>query len=71
MDSKSDWITAPIKEVAQVFDGPHATPKTVDNGPIFLGINSLNMGRLDLSNTRHVTEKDFGCHTEYCVKGRW
>jgi type I restriction enzyme S subunit len=48
-----------IGEIGQVFDGPHATPKTIDKGPIFLGIPSLNAGRLDLSNTRHVSEEDF------------
>lgn len=26
------WVEMPIGEVAEVFDGPHATPKTVDSG---------------------------------------
>ncbi len=50
---------ARIGDVAEVFDGPHATPKTVDHGPIFLGINALSRGRLDISDTRHVTEDDY------------
>ncbi len=48
-----------IAAFAEVFDGPHATPKTVDHGPIFLGISSLQDGEINLSETRHVTPKDF------------
>lgn len=48
-----------IGEIGEVFDGPHATPKTVESGPIFLGIKSLDNGVLDLSKTRHVTPDDF------------
>lgn len=54
-----DRKSVPIGTVADIFDGPHATPKTVDAGPIFLGIDSLDNGRLDLGATRHVTESDF------------
>ncbi|MGY4318985.1 restriction endonuclease subunit S [Bradyrhizobium sp. JR3.5] len=45
--------------MADVFDGPHATPKTVEAGPIFLGISALQDGAVNLSETRHVTEDDF------------
>lgn len=42
------------------FDGPHATPKEVDHGPVFLGIRNVTPdGRLDLSDIRHVSEQDF------------
>lgn len=53
------WNTKGIGEVADIFDGPHATPKTVDTGPIFLGIGALNDGMINLRETRHVTENDF------------
>jgi len=49
----------PIGDVAEVFDGPHATPKTVDAGPIFLGVGALQDGRVNLGETRHVTPEDF------------
>lgn len=52
-----EWTT--IGEVAQVFDGPHATPKKTDEGPVFLGITSLENGRLDLSKSAHLSEEDF------------
>ncbi|MET3364245.1 type I restriction enzyme S subunit [Bradyrhizobium japonicum] len=45
--------------MADVFDGPHATPRTVEAGPIFLGISALQDGAVNLSETRHVTEDDF------------
>lgn len=55
----ANWPRIPIKELGEVFDGPHATPQTVDKGPLFLGISSLDKGRIRLSETRHVTEDDF------------
>lgn len=54
-----EWEEVPIGSVATIYDGPHATPKTIESGPIFLGIDSLDNGRLNLSATRHVTEADF------------
>ncbi len=51
--------TVRIGDVAAVYDGPHATPKTVDVGPVFLGISALQDGRVNLSETRHVTAEDF------------
>jgi type I restriction enzyme S subunit len=56
---KKRWETKVISEVADVFDGPHATPKTVEAGPIFLGIGALTDGVINLRETRHVTEDDF------------
>lgn len=57
--ASESWRTCPISDVGAVFDGPHATPKTVDDGPLFLGISSLLDGRIALEKTRHVTEEDF------------
>jgi type I restriction enzyme, S subunit len=56
---KAGWRTVPIAEVGSVFDGPHATPKTVDEGPLFLGIGALVDGTVNLGETRHVTASDF------------
>jgi type I restriction enzyme S subunit len=55
----SAWPRVRIGEVAEVFDGPHATPKKTAVGPIFLGISALNRGRLDLTNTEHLSEDEF------------
>ena len=54
-----NWATTTIGRLGQVFDGPHATPKTISEGPIFLGIGALQDGRINLGETRHVTPHDF------------
>lgn len=48
-----------IGDVAQVYDGPHATPKKIEHGPYFLSISSLVGGSLDLSKSAHLSQKDF------------
>lgn len=48
-----------IGNVAEVFDGPHATPAKIENGPFFLSISSLENGRLDLSKSARLSEADF------------
>ena len=53
----SEWTT--VGEIAQVFDGPHATPKKIDDGPYFLSISSLEQGKLDLSKSAHIIEEQF------------
>jgi type I restriction enzyme, S subunit len=57
----SPLIPRPIESYCQgIFDGPHATPKESQDGPIFLGIRNLtDDGRLDFSETRHVSEAEF------------
>jgi type I restriction enzyme S subunit len=56
---RGDSPVVPVGDVAEVFDGPHATPKTVDIGPVFLGIGALQDGKINLGETRHVTPEDF------------
>nr|WP_169310529.1 restriction endonuclease subunit S [Rhodococcus oryzae] len=48
-----------IGAVAEIFDGPHATPTRTTIGPYFLNITSLNNGRLDLAESDHVSDEDF------------
>lgn len=48
-----------IAGVAEVFDGPHATPKKTESGPWFLSISSLSNGRLVLAESAHLAESDF------------
>lgn len=54
-----EWRSVAIGDVAELFDGPHATPSKTSYGPIFLGISSLMNGRLDLVNTEHLSEGDY------------
>lgn len=56
----SEWREVPIKGLSLgIYDGPHATPKKTDSGPIFLGISNLESGRLNLSDVEHLSEDDF------------
>ena len=48
-----------ILSIAEIFDGPHATPKKINEGPFFLSISSLENGRLDLSKSAHISELEF------------
>ena len=48
-----------LSEIADIYDGPHATPKKTLIGPIFLGISSLINGRIDISATDFISEDDF------------
>jgi|SRR6185437_8730033 len=61
MVSRALWKRVPIRETyLGLFDGPHATPKPSDVGPVFLGIGNLtDDGHLDLGTVRHIAEEDF------------
>jgi type I restriction enzyme, S subunit len=48
-----------ISDVAEVYDGPHATPRKTKSGPWFLSISSLSRGRLMLDQSAHLSEDDF------------
>lgn len=56
----SEWRQVPIGSICEgIYDGPHATPKKTTDGPVFLGIANLASGRLDLTQTEHLSEEDF------------
>jgi len=55
----SEWRTHRLGDIAEIFDGPHATPAKTPVGPVFLGIWNLSQGRLDLSETEHLSEEDW------------
>jgi type I restriction enzyme S subunit len=57
--SLGEWKESTLSELCEIYDGPHATPKLVDNGPIFLGISNLAEGLLDLTDTNHISPADF------------
>lgn len=59
--NRAKWETVPIKTLYKgLYDGPHATPKPSDAGPVFLGISNVSDdGCLDLTNIRHIAEDDF------------
>jgi type I restriction enzyme S subunit len=59
------WNLVPISSLyVGLYDGPHATPKPSESGPIFLGIqNVTERGELDLSSIRHIAREDFATWT--------
>lgn len=48
-----------IGSIAEIYDGPHATPKKLEQGPYFLSISSLDKGRLELKKSSFISENDF------------
>jgi type I restriction enzyme S subunit len=48
-----------IKDICEVFDGPHATPAKTETGPYYLSISSLEKGALLLDRSAHLSESDF------------
>ena len=49
-----------IDEVAtNVFDGPHITPNYVKSGVPFVTVKNITTGKLDLTKTKFITEKDY------------
>jgi type I restriction enzyme, S subunit len=54
-----EWREIALGDLADIYDGPHATPKRTLSGPIFLGISNLSNGRIELGETSHVSEADF------------
>ncbi|MGQ7366658.1 restriction endonuclease subunit S [Streptococcus suis] len=61
----SEWKT--IGEIAEIYDGPHATPKKIENGYYFLSISSLSNGNLDLSKSAKICEEDYKKWTKRIV----
>lgn len=61
MSKENRWLKTKMKDIYLGFwDGPHATPKPSDTGPVFLGIKNITEdGRLDLSTIRHISEADY------------
>ncbi len=56
---RETWKTTTLGEVARVFDGPHATPKKTVAGPWYLSISSLKDGRVDLTESAHLSEDEY------------
>ncbi len=58
--AKDSWTNTRIGDLCLgIYDGPHATPKKTNHGPVFLGISNLVGGRLDLTDVEHLSEEDF------------
>lgn len=53
-------LTYSLNEIAEIYDGPHATPKKLEKGnAIFLSISSIENGRLNLGKSSFISDDDF------------
>ena len=53
-----------IGDVAEVYDGPHATPTKTEAGPIYLGLDGItDAGRLNPDGFAHLSESDYSIWT--------
>lgn len=57
------WRMTTLGEIAEIFDGPHATPKKTDSGPWYLSISSLMNGRFDLAESAHIGADQYDAWT--------
>ena len=55
------WVKMTLGEIALgIYDGPHATPKESESGPIFLGIRNITEdGHLDLTDIKHISVQEY------------
>jgi len=53
------WHKTTLGEIADIFDGPHATPKKTAAGSWYLSISSLKNGRFDLTESARLGEDEF------------
>lgn len=58
-----DWRRVSLKTIAEIYDGPHATPTKLGHGPWYLNIASLQSGRLRLEESAHISEDSFALWT--------
>ena len=63
-----EWKIVPIKNLIKipVTDGPHLTPKFIQNGIPFLSVNNLVNNKIDLSNLRYISKHDHDVFSKKC-----
>lgn len=65
----ADRLRTTVRALGELFDGPHATPVRREEGPYFLNISSLKSGRLDLTESDHLSAEDFTKWTRRVTPG--
>ena len=66
-DTTQGWRQVNLGDIAEIFDGPYATPKKTEDGPVFLGISNLVNGRIDLSTAEHLSDSDYATWTKRVI----
>ena len=62
------WCMMPLKNLIQVpvTDGPHLTPKFLQDGIPFLSVNNLVKNKIFLSNLRYISKHDHDIFSRKC-----
>jgi type I restriction enzyme S subunit len=62
------WEVVPLSNLIHVpvTDGPHLTPKFIQDGIPFLSVNNLVNNRIDLSNLRYISKHDHDVFSKKC-----
>lgn len=65
---RGEWGMVPLKNLIQVpvTDGPHLTPKFLQEGIPFLSVNNLVNNRISLSNLRYISKNDHDIFSRKC-----
>ena len=66
-DTTQGWHQVNLGDIAEIFDGTHATPKKTEDGPVFLGISNLVNGRIDISTAEHLSDSDYATWTKRVI----
>jgi len=53
------WERRPLKDIADVRDGTHDSPKYVPSGYPLVTSKNIKNGKIDLSNVNYISEEDF------------
>ncbi len=54
-----------IGDICQIYDGPHATPTKLTEGPVYLGVDAITEdGRLNPAEYSHLSEADYKVWTK-------
>lgn len=63
-----NWVRKTLKNIVQIpiTDGPHLTPKFLENGIPFLSVNNLVANKIDLSEVRYISKEDHAVFSRKC-----
>ncbi len=63
-----EWIPKSLKEIVEtpITDGPHLTPRFLENGVPFLSVNNLVDNKVDLKDLRFISKEDHELFSRKC-----
>lgn len=65
--NEKGWVKATLgKACTMIKDGPHASPKYVEQGVPFISVNNIIKGDWDLSKVKYISEEDHKTFSKRC-----